>query len=164
MPIRDLLKTLVRESVLMCYENDRSLISRGMEQAAVARIYYYMQTAINKHAHFTRFIDYNLDCEYYKNMDGQKITRRFPHGTKPDIILHFREDNPRRDNVLIIEFKRKLISGADSIPDRDKEKLEDFTSEESVYHFKLGVFVRLNEPEAVYKYFENGQEMIEIQR
>ena len=164
MPIQDLLKTLVRDSVLRCYANDRSLIRRGMEQAAVARIYYYMQTAISEDARFTRFKDYNLDCEYYKNMDGLKITPRFQNGTKPDMILHFREDTPRRDNVLIIEFKRKSISGDDSIPNRDKKKLEDFTSEESVYHFKLGVFVRLNEPEAVYRYFENGQEMIGIQR
>lgn len=130
---KDLLLILLRESVDTCYCNDNILIKRGMEQASVARIYYYMQKALEQDERFAKLSQYQLDCEYNKNGQKPKRTPRFKNGTRPDIILHNRMDEPCQDNVLILEFKPKLKNGSDSIPQRDKEKLEDFTDEECIF-------------------------------
>ena len=158
---KSLLLALIHESVDKCYCKDRMLIERGMEQASVARIYYYMQDALNHDERYKMLSRYNLDNEYNKNMGMQKCTPRFKYGTRPDIILHKRHSNSYSDNILILEFKAKLANGKDSIPRRDKEKLEDFTHIERGYSYFLGVFVRLNVVKPAYRYFQNGAEKSE---
>ena len=76
---------LLEESVEKCYQKDKSLIDRGgMEQACVARIFYYMQDALYHNSEYTLLKDYNLDCEYNKNMQISKTLPRCPKGTRPD--------------------------------------------------------------------------------
>ena len=58
----ELLITLLQEAVERCYANDKTLIDRSMEQASVARIFYYIQRAIDTDDRFEQFREYNLDC------------------------------------------------------------------------------------------------------
>ena len=105
---KDLLLTVLRESVDKCYQNDLSLIDRGMEQASVARIFFYMQEALQYDNRFESLKHYNLDSEYNKNKKRVKETPRCKHGTRPDIILHTRLENSH--NLLIVEFKAQNAS------------------------------------------------------
>jgi len=148
---KDLLLALLKESVDVCYKKDWVLIERGMERASVARIYYYMNRALEQDERFGVLSKYNLDTEYNKNGEQIKRTARFKRGTQPDIILHHRLDEPYQDNLLIIEFKCRKRNSS-----RDKEKLEDFTSKESGYNYFLGVLVILNKENVEYEYFQDG--------
>lgn len=152
-----ILVNLLEESVEKCYQKDKSLIDRGgMEQACVARIFYYMQDLIYNDSMYTFLRDYNLDCEYNKNMQTSKTLPRCPKGTRPDLILHRREDRPERDNLLVVEFKARTSK----MTSKDRIKLEDFTHPDRGYAYKLGVFVKLNKKGALYIFYQNG---IEIQ-
>ncbi len=154
----ELLLTLLHESVEECYRNDFTLIEHSMEQACVARIFYYMQKALKQDRRFDSFSRYNLDCEYNKNYAQIKETPRCPNGTRPDIILHRRLSND--SNKLVVEFKsrrgrnKKDLSSGQSI---DIIKLEDFTKQ-GVYRYFLGVYVKLMKRGARYTYFQNGRE------
>jgi hypothetical protein len=160
----ELLKALLHESIALCYKNDFSLIRRKMERACVSRVYHYMQDLINSDNRFLELRAYNLDCEYNKNGSRPKMTQRRPHGSAPDIILHHREDNPEKDNLLVIEFKMSRLN----FDTKDEDKLIDFTDNKSdsdynVYSFKLGVAVILCEKSVKFKYFQNGKEVPEEQ-
>lgn len=152
---KDLILNLLKESVMKAYECDSSLIKRGMEQASVARIFFYMQEALKCDSRYEELSDYNLDSEYNKNGLRPKRTSRFLRGTRPDIIMHLREDDPRQENVFILEFK---ADGANVDMERDVKKLEDFTSVECGYNYFIGVLVKLNDLSAEYRYFQNGEE------
>jgi hypothetical protein len=161
---KELLLTLLEESVAMCYLQDFTLIKRNMEQASVARIFYYMQDKINNDTRFQCFREYHLDNEYNKNGMHRKSTPRCKHGTIPDLILHIRSEDKYTErldaNMLVVEFKsnngrnRKYNNTNQSI---DFVKLEDFT-EEFTYNYFLGVFVKLKTKGAEYNYFQQGQE------
>jgi len=158
---KELLLTLLKEAVDKCYEKDSSLIDRSMERASVARIYYYLQRALEQDG---RFDSYYLDGEYNKNKKGIKSTLRCPNGTMPDIILHkrssYRDSGYKKgDNLLVIEFKSatgksKKLDGKSV----DFIKLEDFTDDDGDYRYFLGVFVKLGKRIPEYKLFQNGRE------
>jgi len=150
---KDLLLTLLRESVRMCYKKDYSLIRRkSMEQSSVARIYYYMQKALEQDPRFESLSTYKLDSEYNKNGEAHKMVDGVEGYTRPDIILHHREDTPCKDNILIIEFK----AFNNYKYKRDIQKLESFTDPQYAYHYFLGVLVKLKKNEIKYTCFQNG--------
>lgn len=159
----DLLITLLQEAVDKCYADDTILIDRSMEQASVARIFYYMQKAIDTDDRFEQFREYNLDCEYNKDKKKPKSTPRCNQGTRPDLVLHKRWNTGvpyTSDNVLVVEFKPRKArykKFADTNKSIDFIKLEDFTHMDC-YNYFLGVFVKLNKNTAQYTYFQNGQE------
>lgn len=158
-----LLLSVLQESVDKCYQNDIVLINRSMEQASVARIYYYMQNALLEDSSFEDFSEYFLDCEYNKNGDYIKSTPRCPNGTRPDIILHKRNNND--GNLLVIEFKPRKSNIKIHQPTNmpiDFVKLEDFTCHD-VYNYFLGVFVKLNKKGPKYTYFQNGTQKLETE-
>lgn len=163
-----LLLKLLETAIQKCYERDRSLIQRSMERASVARIFLYMYELMQNDPRFEIFRGYDLDCEYNKNGEQIKETTRCRKGTSPDLILHKRNCN--EGNLLVVEFKsakgrfRYFDETTHKTKDRkenatDKEvdfvKLEDFTSS-TIYNYFLGVFVRLNEREPDYRYFQCG--------
>lgn len=154
--IEEKLFNLLQEAVNYCYENDMELINMGMEQASVARIFYYMQTLIN--TTYTEFTDYNLDCEYNKKYEDLKVTPNFRKGIKVDLLLHERKDKYNIKNLLAVEFKsykgkkEKLEDGRI----KDEVKLEDLTK---LYKYKLGVFIKLNKRKAKYILFKNGKKI-----
>ena len=126
-----LLKELLQKAVQECYEKDMSLVERGMEQASVARIIYYMQTLINADDRYECLREYIVDCEYYKNNDDLKRTLRCPKGTKPDLLLHKRENNT--GNLMVVEFKSRKNNGKkyqETGQYMDEIKLEDIDKEE----------------------------------
>lgn len=144
---------LLKDSMDKCYKNDKTLIERNMEQASVARIFYYMQDFLNNDERFIEFKELNLDCEYNKNGLNQKITDSRLKGTRPDMILHKRNIND--ENMLIIEFK--LNSNSNS--KKDFEKLRDFTKD-GEYSYYLGVFVKLGNEKPELTYFQKGAKFI----
>ena len=154
----ELLLTLLHESVEECYRNDFTLIERSMEQSCVARIFYYMQKTLEEDKHFVSLSSCNLDSEYNKNYAQIKKTLRRPKGTRPDIVLHKRCAND--SNMLVVEFKSRRgrykkdpFSGQNI----DIIKLEDYT-DKGIYHYFLGVHVKLQKQGARYTYFQNGEE------
>ncbi len=159
--MRALLVKLLKSAVNECYTNDKTLIERSMEQACVARIYYYMQYMINTEDEYARFREYNLDCEYNKNGKHIKETQRCINGTKPDLIIHKRGNN--QSNLLVVEFKprkghyKKHVETGKCL---DIIKLEDFTTD-YIYNYKLGAFVQLYKQKPKYTFFSNGQEVSE---
>ena len=160
MPDNALLITLLKDAVAKCYQNDMTLIDRSMEQACVARIYYYMQNLINTKEIYTQLKDYNLDCEYNKNGESIKPTYRCSKGTRPDIVLHKRGTNEH--NLLVAEFKSRKAKYKKYQYDNkkciDEIKLEDFTGQ-GVYNYQLGVWVKLHKRKAKYIYFKHGQKV-----
>lgn len=154
---KELLIELLKQSVEKCYAQDMALIERSMEQASVARIFYYMQRAIDTEEKFEELQEYNLDCEYNKNGEEIKFTERCPKGTKPDLILHKRGENA--SNLLVVEFKANCARDRQYRnfgKSKDIIKLEDFTNG-AIYNYFLGVFVKLSLGRADYQYFQNGQ-------
>ena len=149
---------ILKEAINMLYRNDQSLIDReGMEQACVARIYFYLQTLINLDIELK---EYNLDCEYNKNGIHSKncidIITGENFATRPDIILHKRLSN--QFNKVIIEFKGWWNNESDS----DVRKLKAFTNPVDTYQYELGIFVKLNRNTPNYRYFKNAQEIINV--
>ncbi|MBR4683319.1 MAG: hypothetical protein IKO95_00655 [Spirochaetia bacterium] len=151
----ELLKTLLKVAVKECYERDYLLIEKSMEQASVARIFYYMQTLINSDEKFACFREYNLDCEYNKNGQHIKSTPRSKNGTRPDMILHERGTN--NHNFLVVEFKSE--NGLRRTGNNDLIKLEDFTSQ-YIYNYQLGIFVKLFREKPEYVFFKKGKQIL----
>lgn len=157
MPTDELLLSLLKKAVNECYRNDLPLIERSMEQASVARIYYYMQNAINLENKFSELKQYNLDCEYNKNGQHIKTTPRCPKGTRPDIILHKRSSNDT--NLIVIEFKPRNAKYRKKDGQYiDIIKLEDFTSD-VIYNYQIGVLVKLYKKEPKYEIYKQGQKI-----
>lgn len=161
-----LLLALLKESVDKCYKNDSFLIERSMEQASVARIYFYMQCALKHDKRFVSFRELNLDCEYYKHGDDIKRTQGSPNGTRPDIVLHKRGNDT--NNLLVIEFKTERGAALKEGNSKDLKKLEDFTNCDTNYKdnrynygYFLGVYVELEGSKAKYTYFHDGCEISE---
>lgn len=155
----ELLITLLQKAVNECYANDKTLIDRSMEQASVARIFYYMQRAIDTDNRFGQFRKYNLDCEYNKNMYEPKRLTEEERGKRPDIILHKRLSN--NDNILIIEFKSSRENHRqDNLINDDYDKLKRFTQQNGIYKYFLGVSVKLNDTYPQYKFFQSGGEKV----
>ena len=159
MPDNALLITLLKDAVAKCYQNDKTLIDRSMEQASVTRICIYMYELINNDNRFNSLRSYNLDCEYNKNDEHIKETPRCPNGTRPDLVLHKRGQND--NNILVVEFKpRRAHNKKDASTNKyiDEVKLEDFTAH-GVYNYQLGVWVKLHKRKAKYIYFKHGQKV-----
>lgn len=148
-----LLQTAIQEA----YSENRPLFScsegtrRGLEQAFVFRTGVYLFNLLRE----TGFSDLDLDSEYNKNHGHIKSTERFPKGIRPDLILHRRDSN--EENKIAVEFKGWWNSKIAE----DLEKLEDLTNQRGNYRYLIGVFVRLRETGAEFRYFINGQEYVE---
>lgn len=159
MTMKEMLLALVKESVEKCYSCDRTLIVRTMEQATVARFYYYAQKAIEFDSRFIDLRNFNLDSEYYKNGLNLKKTESHQHGTRPDVILHKRESNS--DNLIIAEFKTMGRNQNNEFLN-DFKKLKDFTKDPQYYYF-LGVFIELKVDRPSFTYFQDGHIKSEIE-
>ena len=148
------LVTLLQSAISKVYNEDRFLLQfaigdrTGLEQAFVFRTGIYLNRLLRD----TPYFDLDLDSEYNKNHGNAKISKRFPYGLRPDLIIHRRDSN--EENKLAIEFKGWWNK---DIKD-DLRKLEDLTSPDDNYRYVIGVFVRIGLKEADYRYFINGKE------
>lgn len=149
-------------AVITTYQKDGSIIRKNMERTAVARIFYYMQSIIDNNTIFERLRKYNLDLEYHKRLNCNKISLRVPRGMYPDLLLHIRDQNT--DNLLCVEFKMQganlhRLSQYDNKP-KDWIKLEDLTNP-GFYGYTIGVFVILKPDKPEYTFFRNGKPYLE---
>lgn len=120
----------------------------GLEQAFVFRAGIYLSQLLNG----TPYATLDLDSEYNKNHGNAKISRRFPNGLRPDLIIHRRDSN--EENKLVAEFKGWWNNDIDT----DLRKLEDLTDPNDNYHYMIGMFVQIGRTEATFRYFINGIE------
>lgn len=146
-------RQILRNALQTLYDKDLILIEHGgMEQACVARLYYYMQKNINNSVALKR---YYLDCEYNKN--GERSKRYVDVDTgkhliaRPDIILHERGTNDC--NIAVVEFKGWWNSERQS----DIKKLIAFTDMEGLYRYMVGMFVNLKKSSCLIEMFVNKQ-------
>ena len=152
---KDLLLALIEESIAKFYTYEKSLIRRKMERASAPRIFYYMQELLKYDNRFASLSFYDLDNEYDRDGYNRKAEELSERGKRPDIILHIREDNPKKDNVLILEIK---YENREILYENDIEKLEYFTSKKKYCYF-LGVLIILGQEKAQYLYFQKGDKL-----
>lgn len=131
------LRELVETALRQLYESDPELIRRrGMERSILFRFGLYFSNLISEIEWLSRL---NLDLEYNKNGEGQKMILRRVYGVQPDLILHRRGNN--EENTLIIEFKGWWNRTARRV---DREKIEDFVNQNHDYRYGLGILVEIN--------------------
>lgn len=151
------LVNLLHHAVRQVYEEDRPLLQfegenrQGLEQAFVFRVGIRLHELLKG----TKYEALDLDSEYNKSHENQKITERFPEGIRPDLIVHQRDTHIH--NKMAVEFKGWWNN--DVV--RDKQKLEDLTSPYGEFKYIIGVLIHIGREEASCNYFINGQELEE---
>lgn len=148
-------KKMLSNALNKLYKKDKILITRGgMEQACVARVFYYLQKEIER----SELKTYNLDCEYNKDGEGSKWVNDVHTGeqfkARPDMLLHKRGNND--NNIVIVEFKGWWNKSEYN----DVRKLEAFTDQNGRYRYRLGIYVKLNKENWELRCFENKREVI----
>ena len=101
------------------------------------------------------FQDWNVDCEYNRDMDKVKYldgTKRFI----PDIVIHKRSTNK---NLIIVEVKKE---GGEK--NNEENRLKEATDGKGTYNYKLGVYIYFHVLEKfccppVIKFFSEGKEI-----
>ena len=125
-----LINKMLNNALNKLYNNDASLIIRRTnERSIVFRLGIYLQEELN----INGLEEYNLDCEYNRNMEESKSTCNLLNGTYPDLIIHTRESN--ENNLLILEFKTWWNSNQDN----DEYKIREFKN--SPYNYIYGATV-----------------------
>jgi len=141
------LKSLIREAMLTVYNADYYLIENKVnERAIVFRFGVYFNQQLSR----SQFKQFDLDCEYNRNLGEPKRTENFPKGVLPDILLHRRGNN--HENILVMEFKGRWNRAGRK---RDEQKLLEFTSQDGWYRYALGAFVDIYDYEPIIKYYQN---------
>ena len=124
------IKKLVNASLEKFYKNDRDLIEMSneedmiSEQCMVFHIGSYMKNKMN-----------TLD---------RKII--------PDLVIHRRRSN--RNNLLVIEFKKKNAETYDK--ENDRNKLMYLTDQKEDFKYNFGLFVELGSHEVYVEVYQEG--------
>lgn len=148
------LKHLLASAVEAAYAESGLLIKsdgtprQGNEQAIAFRVGIHLHELLKN----TPYARLNLDCEYNKHGDDQKLR---PNGSKmrPDLLLHSRGND--ENNIMAVEFAG-WWKEADKV-EEDKNKLKELTDPNYDYGYEMGVLVHLmNSNEARYEYFRQG--------
>lgn len=139
----------LQSAIGLLFRNDSFLLEKNVHERSVAhKLAEYLQQL---------WPEWNVDCEYdKKGLDPKRLDgingcseQRRTDRVLPDIVIHRRSSDL---NLLVIEIKTKH---ADC--ECDYRKLELFTSENGVYKYRYGLFIRfkrLNPPEI--KWYVNG--------
>lgn len=161
---KDILNKLLNDAIFDLYEFDLYLI-RHMEKSGnetenihlsersiVFRYGLYLQDRITK----TIFENYNIDCEYNRNIDLEKKYHSNNGdilGCYPDIIIHKRGTND--DNLLVIEVKTWWNKNTK----HDEDKLRDLTRQTSDYKYEYGLSITFGKDEdsVIMKWFQDGK-------
>lgn len=109
------------------------------------------------------FSEYNIDCEYNRDIFNEKKYKEIvydekKHKIKPDLIMHKRGSNDC--NILAIEFKTYFNYNKKSIK-IDRLKLQALTNSELNYKYKIGLLITLGKKRDkvnIVKYI-NGKEI-----
>lgn len=121
-------------ALLLFQIRDRYLLEHDVnEKAMTHKVAEYLQTS---------FSDYNVDCEYNRNMELAKqlnLTNEDSAITYPDIIVHKRGSND--NNLLIIEAKK---SNSNQDISHDKKKVEAFATDPYYYQYVILLTFQVN--------------------
>ena len=155
----ELAVNLLEQSVDLVYQNDKYLIDHSIhEQNLSHRIAYYWENLLKSYDWFIQN-GYNIDVEYNRSLnDAKRLDCNSGSSIcKPDIILHKR--GTQESNILVVEIKKQ-----NNDISHDCEKLKAFTATESEYKYQIGIHIVLNQEQTQVKYiyFQNGQEVSEI--
>ena len=172
-----IVRSLLKQSVGLLYENDDHLITKSVHEQSIShRIAHYLENLLIKYDWFVKD-GYSVDVEYNRNGDEvKKVCGNcdFPEQHKcklkkslsndrncrPDIIVHKRGCNNISqddfDNLIVIEIKKE-----EEEDDFDFSKLKSFTCKYSTYKYHLGIYINITNPksQSPYTYFQNGQEV-----
>ena len=146
------IKKLVNASLEKFYKNDRDLIEMSneedmiSEQCMVFHIGSYMKNKMNT---LTKFQWADLDCEYNRNMNDPKMMRS-DRKIIPDLVIHRRRSN--RNNLLVIEFKKKNAETYDK--ENDRNKLMYLTDQKEDFKYNFGLFVELGSHEVYVEVYQ----------
>lgn len=137
--MKEKILNLISKACNKLYQKDKYLIVNGRhnqnhvsEMSIVFRLGIYLQQLMDEDEVLK---EYNLDCEYNRNMDDCKRLPEFENGTRPDLIIHQRGTN--RKNLLVLEFK----TWWDSNIDTDLRKIDNFIYKHGKYHYKYGMSI-----------------------
>ncbi len=127
------MQSQIQEAINSLLENDAILLQNDTaERTITGRLAIYIQE---------RFPEWNVDCEYNRNMDAVKRLKEICNPTNnkngssvfPDIIVHKRMSE---ENYIVIEVKKTTNTETD---DCDMQKIKAFREE---LGYKHGLFVR----------------------
>ncbi len=162
------LEKLINESLDLLYTNEIYLIEHKpvdlekttrdkqhvSERSIMNHLAYYMKRLMDEDEFF---LDFSLDCEYNRNLDGVKALPSFKNGACPDIIIHRRGSN--ENNYAVIELKTYWNNDQK----RDKKKIREFMDIKGEYGFQNGVLILIAEErtrvEVEEVFFERNEEM-----
>ena len=105
----------------------------------------------NKMNTLTKFQLADLDCEYNRNMNDPKMMRS-DRKIIPDLVIHRRRSN--RNNLLVIEFKKKNAETYDK--ENDRNKLMYLTDQKEDFKYNFGLFVELGSHEVYMEVYQEG--------
>ena len=172
-----IVRSLLKQSVGLLYENDCYLIEYSVHEQAIShRIAHYLENLLIKYDWFVKD-RYSVDVEYNRNGDEvkkvcgncdfleqhkcklKKSLSKY-RNCRPDIIVHKRGCNnisqDNFDNLIFIEIKKE-----EEEDDFDFSKLKSFTCKYSTYKYNLGIYINITNPQSQspFTYFQNGKEV-----
>ena len=148
------MKDLVKKATELFIKNDFKLLQLKVYEPAVShRIAVYIENIINFDNRYRCIKEMipNIDCEYNKNMDREKLDRE-GCSMRPDILVHSRLE--KNQNLIAIEIKKHRTSNW------DESKLKTLTNPNGEYHYQLGVFIYFPNNIPQYRWFIGGKEDI----
>ena len=154
------IKKLVNASLEKFYKNDRDLIEMNdegdmiSEQCMVFHIGGYMKNKMNT---LSKFQWADLDCEYNRNMNESKMINNPKEDNDgkriiPDLVIHRRRSN--RNNLLVIEFKKKNAESCDK--KKDRNKLIYLSDQKEEFKYNFGLFIELGSHEVYVDVYQEG--------
>lgn len=148
------IKSILEKSIGELKDKDKFLLKNDLhEQSITHKLAEYLQKNIG--------YSWNVDCEYnkYKKEEvyiKKEILAKYPGDkeverkeVRPDIIIHIRDENDAKSNLLILEVKKKyrdeLKESKDEkeAKDIDKAKLKCYTDKNCRLQYLYGAYLEL---------------------
>ncbi len=142
----DVIKRRVRHCIEKIYEDDSDLFDRNNYEVTIScKLAQYL---------FTKFSNYDVDCEYDKHKNNKKemeIDKQIKE-RRPDILIHKRGND--ENNLAVIEIKKSTSSGSRRL---DYKKLKSMTLQTGEYRYKLGIFINFAVGKYDLTFFVDGE-------
>jgi hypothetical protein len=147
----------VKKALDKLKNKDEYLLEKNHSERCIAhRLAIYLEEQFN--------YEYDVDCEYNRELDNSKRVELDDEDklVYPDIIVHKRGTN--QNNLLILEIK-KSNNDQSKGRNKDKSKLEQYTSKSKSLKYKLGIFIDIEVGEKIKRsyeieLFENGKKSL----
>lgn len=137
-PVINEVRKMVENALTKLSQNDAQLLVKNVNERSIThKLAEYLQQ---------EFADWDVDCEYNRNLDEIKRLRVPRNGVGwddlesktvfPDIIVHKRGT---KKNLLVIEVKKSNSPVPDSF---DRQKLRAFHQEP--FNYEFGLFIKFD--------------------